>query len=148
VSDPTDLPDHLRVPAPSASAPERTGLGRTVARVVAAALLGLAVAALGTATHRTLWHDLPVGLLIALALTASTALVCRAWAGLGALAGIGAGWLVGMQVLTSVGAGGDVLIVDPGAAIPLPWAGVAWTWGGIVVIGVVAFLPRRWFARR
>ncbi|ACZ29995.1 hypothetical protein Xcel_0964 [Xylanimonas cellulosilytica DSM 15894] len=150
MSDPFQFPDPVgRVPEPSARAtPARPGLARTVWRVVLAAALGVAVAALGTATHRTLWQDLPVGLVIALALTASTALLCRAWSGLATLAAAGAGWVIAMQVLSPQGAGGDVLVTDPGAAIPASWAGVAWTWGGIVVIGIVAFLPRRWFVSR
>lgn len=151
MSEPYGYPEPLAptsmTPAAPA-APERPGAARTVLRVLLAVALGVAAAALGTATHRTIWNDLPVGLLIALALTASTALVCRAWAGLATLAAAGVGWVVAVQVMTVEGAGGDVLIVDPGQAIPFAWASVAWAWGGILLIGVVAFLPARWFARR
>lgn len=116
--------------------------------MVLALALGVALGALGTATHRTLWHGLPVGLLVALALTASTALLCRAWAGLGTLAAAAVGWLVAVQVLSMQGPGGDVLVTHPAESIPSAWAGIAWTYGGVLLFGVVAFLPGRWFARR
>ncbi|QAY70320.1 hypothetical protein [Xylanimonas protaetiae] len=149
MSDPTQLPDTVDgAPAPSFTPPEPAGAGRTAWRVVLAVALGVAVAALGTATHRTLWNDLPVGLVIALALTTSTALLCRAWSGLTTLAAAAAGWVVTAWLASLPGAGGDVLVADPGAAIPVAWASIAWTWGGILLIGVVAFLPRRWFERR
>jgi hypothetical protein len=152
VSDPYVTPDPLASTAPAATgapaARERPGVARTVLRLLLAAALGVAVAALGTATHRTLWNDLPVGLVIALALTVSTSLVCRAWAGLATLAAAAAGWVLTVQVMAVPGAGGDVLVTDPAANIPFAWASVAWTWGGILLIGVVAFLPGRWFARR
>jgi hypothetical protein len=114
---------------------------------VIALVLGVALGALGTATHRTLWHDLPVGLVVALALTASTALLCRAWAGMPALLAAGVGWVAAVQALSLRGSGGDVLVTDPSAPLPWPWAGVVWTYGGVLLFGVVAFLPRHWFTR-
>ena len=151
MTDPYQFPTDPGYSDPAATAPrepERPGVARTVGRMLLAAALGVAVAALGTATHRTLWSGLPVGLVIALALTVSTALLCRAWSGLATLAAAGIGWLLAVQVMSVPGAGGDVLVTDPGALIPVAWASVAWTWGGILLIGVVAFLPARWFARR
>ena|GEM_PF-1813320 len=126
----------------------RGGHGGMVARVLLAAALGTVVALLGSATHRTLWHDLPLGLVIALALTLSTAVLCRAWAGLSTLTAAGLAWLVVVQLISLPGRGGDVIVTDPGAAIPWAWAGVAWSYAGIILFGVVAFLPRRWFAAR
>jgi hypothetical protein len=129
-------------------APTRlTGRG-VVLRVVLALVLGMFVAALGTATHRTVWNDLPAGLVLALALTASTAVLCRAWAGLATLAGAAAGWIIAVEVLSLTASGGDVLVVDPAASIRFAQASVVWSWGGVAVLGAVAFLPRRWFARR
>ncbi|GAB2456879.1 hypothetical protein [Xylanimonas ulmi] len=124
------------------------GAGRIAARLILAVALGGTIAALGTATHRTLWHGLPIGLVLALALTASSGVLARAWAGLATLAGAAVGWLVVAQVLALPGQGGDVLVTNPNAALPVAWAGIAWTYGGVVALGVVAFLPRRWFARR
>ncbi len=128
-----------------APTPTRLGL---VLRVLLALVLGLLVAAVGTATHRTVWNGLPAGLVLALALTASTAVLCRAWAGLATLAGVAAGWIIAVEVLSLTASGGDVLMVDPGATIRFAQASVVWSWGGVAVLGVVAFLPRRWFARR
>lgn len=138
------LPDETFPPA----APERSGLGAVALRVLLAVALGAAVALLGAATHRTLWNGLPLGLVIALALTLSTAVLCRAWAGMTTLAAAGLGWLVLAQFVSLPGRGGDVIITDPSVAIPWAWAGVAWSYAGIAIFGVVAFLPRRWFARR
>ncbi|QAY62018.1 hypothetical protein ET495_00460 [Xylanimonas allomyrinae] len=141
--------DHVDAELPAPSAPAaRPGVGGTVLRMALALALGLALGALGTATHRTLWHGLPLGLAIALALTASTGVLCRAWAGLGTLAAAGVGWIAAVQVLSLQGQGGDVLVTDPGASLPVAWAGIVWTYGGVALLGAVAFLPRRWFARR
>lgn len=122
----------------------RTG---TVVAVLLAGLLGVVLAALGTATHRTIVAGFPVGLVLALAMTLAGALMVRAWRGLPALATMAVGWLVAMQILSLARPSGDVLLADPGAAIPLPWLSVAFSWAGLLVTGVVAFLPRRWFIR-
>ncbi len=135
-------------PGYATAQPERTGLGRVIVRVVLALALGVVVAGLGAATHRTLWNDLPLGLVVALALTLSTAVLCRAWAGMSTLTAAGLGWLVAVQLLSAPGRGGDIIVTDPSATIPWAWAGVAWSYAGIALFGLVAFLPRRWFARR
>ncbi|MCL1868840.1 MAG: hypothetical protein FWF90_00290 [Promicromonosporaceae bacterium] len=141
-------PDQTPAITPATPGAPRRGAGRVLGIAVVAILLGAAVAALGTATQRTLWHDLPVGLVIALALTLSAGVLARAWSGLPALAGAAVGWVVMVELMSLPGSGGDVLVTDPTAGIPLAWAGIAWTYGGVVLLGVVAFLPRRWFERR
>jgi len=113
----------------------------TASRVVLALALGAAVGVLGTVAHRTQWHDLPVGIVLALAITLSTAMLCRAWAGLGTLLAAGAGWVVAVQVLSVAGPGGDVLV-------PAQAVGLVWTYGGLAAFLVAAFLPRSWFTDR
>lgn len=124
-------------PAHAAPARGRAVVGRTLASVA----LGVVAGVLGTVTHRTTWYDLPVGLAVGMALTVSVAVVCRAWSGFGALLACGAGWLVAVQVLAVTGPGGDVLV-------PAQPVGLWWTYGGLVVLVVAAFLPRSWFTDR
>ena len=124
----------------------RTRTGWVVA-VLLAGLLGVVLAALGTATHRTIVSGFPMGLVLALAMILAGALMVRAWRGLLTLAAMAAGWLIIMQILSLARSSGDVLLTDPSAAIPLPWLSVAFSWAGLLVTGVVAFLPRRWFMR-
>ncbi|WP_343035819.1 DUF6113 family protein [Isoptericola sediminis] len=107
-------------------------------RLLLGLLLGAVVGLIGTVGHRMLWGDLPVGPVLGLALTLSAAVLCRAWSGVGTLLACGAGWLVTVQVLAAEGPGGDVLV--PADAI-----GYVWTYGGLVLFAVAAFLPRRWF---
>src|SRR5690606_37541017 len=83
-------------PAPhhAQSAPPRVP-GRTlVVRGVLALLLGATVGVIGTVSHRGEWAGLPTGLALALLLTLSTAVLCRAWSGTVTLLTAGAGWLV------------------------------------------------------
>ncbi|MCK0116869.1 DUF6113 family protein [Isoptericola sp. S6320L] len=121
------------------SAPPRVP-GRTLAlRGVLALLLGAAVGVIGTVSHRSEWAGLPTGLALALLLTLSTAVLCRAWSGTVTLLTAGAGWLVAVQVLSSTGPGGDVLV-------PAQVVGYVWTYGGLLLFAVAAFLPRRWFS--
>ncbi len=124
-------------PAHAAPAPGRA----VVRRVLASVALGAGAGVLGTVSHRTTWYDLPGGVVVAMALTLAVAVVCRAWSGLGALLACGAGWLVAVQVLSVVGPGGDVLV-------PAQAVGLWWTYGGLVVLVVAAFLPRSWFSDR
>ncbi|ANC30915.1 DUF6113 family protein [Isoptericola dokdonensis] len=109
-----------------------------VGRVLLALLLGAVIGLVGTVTHRSTWADLPVGLVLALVMTLATAVLCRAWTGTGALLAAGAGWLVTVQLLATDGPGGDVLV-------PADLTGYLWTYGGLVLFAVAAFLPRRWF---
>ncbi|MGF0116096.1 DUF6113 family protein [Promicromonospora sp. Marseille-Q5078] len=134
-------PEHATTP-PAAPAPARAGRWwRSAARTVLALVLGAVVGVLGTVAHRTQWHDLPVGIVLALAITLSTAVLCRAWAGLGPLLAAGAGWIVAVQVLSVAGPGGDVLV-------PAQAVGLVWTYGGLAMFLVAAFLPRSWFSDR
>ncbi|MFP3713014.1 DUF6113 family protein [Puerhibacterium sp. TATVAM-FAB25] len=112
-----------------------------LARTLLALVLGAVLGALGTVSHLTAWEGLPAGLVLALALTASTAVLARAWAGYGTLLAAAVGWLVAVQALSVEGPGGDVLV-------PATVEGLVWTYGGLLLWGVAAFLPRRWFADR
>lgn len=128
-------------PAPhhAQSAPPRVP-GRTlVVRGVLALLLGAIVGVIGTVSHRGEWAGLPTGLALALLLTLSTAVLCRAWSGTVTLLTAGAGWLVAVQLLSASGPGGDVLV-------PAQAVGYLWTYGGLLIFAVAAFLPRWWFA--
>lgn len=114
--------------------------GRTlVVRGVLALLLGGAVGTIGTVAHRAEWAGLPTGVMLALLLTLSTAMLCRAWSGTVTLLTAGAGWLVVVQALSATGPGGDVLV-------PAQTVGYVWSYGGLVLFAVAAFLPRSWFA--
>ncbi|MCA5892397.1 DUF6113 family protein [Isoptericola sp. NEAU-Y5] len=125
-------------PARPTSQPPRRLLP-VVGRVPLAALLGVTIGVLGTVAHRAEWGDLPVGIVLALAITLSAAVLCRAWAGMSTLLASGVGWVVAVQMLSVEGPGGDVLV-------PAQTVGLVWTYGGLVLFAVTAFLPRRWFA--
>lgn len=120
---------------------ERPGILGVVGRVLMAVALGGAVGLIGTVAHRTQWADLPLGLVLALVLTLSAAVMSRAWSGLSTLLGAGAGWLVVVQILATNGPGGDVLV-------PADLTGYVWTYGGLVLFAVAAFLPGAWFSDR
>jgi hypothetical protein len=118
--------------------------------LVAGALVG----AFGTAIHRTIWGSfslfgldsgVPIGLLIALALTLSAALFIRAAAGFNTFAAFGLGWIVAVQLLAMQHSGGDVLIVDPRENIRWASAGLVWVYLGAGLLVLTALLPPRWF---
>ena len=102
---------------------------------VVALLLGGVVATVGTIAHR-LW--VPGVLVLALVAVLAAGVMVRAWIGTGGLVAYGLGWLVLVQVAATTGPGGDVLL--PGQVISYVWMG-----GGMLMIGVAAFAPRRWF---
>ena len=110
---------------------------RTLPRWAAALVIGAAVAAVGTSAHRAYS---PWGAAAALALVLASSVLVRAWAGLGALVAYGAAWVAVVQVLSLNGPGGDVLI-PAGQRV-----GYVWIIGGMVMIAVGAFAPRRWFS--
>ncbi|GAA1972706.1 hypothetical protein GCM10009718_05750 [Isoptericola halotolerans] len=113
--------------------------GRALAgRAVLALLLGAAVGVIGTVAHRVEWAGLPAGLALALTLTASTAVLCRAWSGAVTLLATAAGWFLAVQVLSASGPGGDVLV-------PAQTVGYVWTYGGLALLAAPALLPRSWF---
>jgi hypothetical protein len=139
-TDPTRIP----VPEPHhGAAPHHSrarGHGaRVLARTLLAVVLGATVGVLGTVAHRATWQDLPAGIALALAITLSSAVLSRAWAGVGTLLACGAGWVVAVQALALEGPGGDVLV-------PAQSVGLVWTYGGMALFLVAAFLPRAWFA--
>jgi hypothetical protein len=132
---------------PDSTAHRRTTRG-TVVRIAASFLLGIFIGALGTASHRSFLYAIPMGLVLGLIMTASLALMCRAWVGRAALAAAGVGWLIAVQILSLQGAGGDILVLDPSAQVPWSWAGVIFSYGGLVLFGAVALCPSGWFTDR
>lgn len=104
-------------------------------RAAAAFGAGLVVGVVGTVMHRAIQ---PWGLVLALALLLTATLTARAWAGWFGYAGIVGGTFLATRVLSGAGPGGDVLV--PGGDL---W-GPAWVVGFLVVVAVVAVVPRRW----
>jgi hypothetical protein len=114
-------------------------LGRTIVRTLLAVALGVVMGGLGTVVHRYGDESWYLGLLLAFALTAAGAVLARAWAGYGALLGFGVGWVAIVQALSLPGSGGDVVV-------PAGTLGMVWSYAGVAVLAVVAFLPASWFA--
>lgn len=113
-------------------------IGRTIARTLLAVLLGAVMGALGTAVHRFGHESWYLGLALALALTATAGVLARAWAGYGTLLAFGVGWVAMVQALSLPGSGGDVVV-------PASVLGMVWSYVGVAVLAVVAFLPASWF---
>ena len=105
--------------------------------LLAAAAAGAVTAVLGTFAHLVVvgggrW---PVGLLLALALTASVALCVRALRlPPGAAGALTAGWLVAMALAMSRRSEGDLLVVQNGR-------GLAWLGLGVAVLVGALVLP-------
>lgn len=114
-------------------------LGRTIARTLLAVLLGVVMGGLGTVVHRFGDESWYLGLALALALTAAAGVLARAWAGYGTLLGFGVGWVAMVQAMSLPGSGGDVVV-------PAGVLGMVWSYSGVAVLAVVAFLPSSWFA--
>ncbi|WP_201846824.1 DUF6113 family protein [Myceligenerans indicum] len=117
---------------------DRPNLGSVIVRVLLAVALGLVIGALGTAVHRYGDESWYLGLVLALVLTASAAIMTRAWSGYSALLAFAGGWVVAVQLMSLRGSGGDVLV-------PAGTLGLVWTYAGVVLLGVTAFLPASWF---
>lgn len=114
-------------------------LGRTIVRTLLAVLLGVVMGGLGTVVHRFGDDSWYLGLALALTLTAAAGVLARAWAGYGTLLGFGVGWVAMVQALSLPGSGGDVVV-------PAGLLGLVWSYSGVAVLAVVAFLPSSWFA--
>ncbi|MFC7023334.1 hypothetical protein ACFQHV_09310 [Promicromonospora thailandica] len=114
-------------------------LGRTILRTLLAVLLGVVLGALGTVVHRYGGDPWYPGLVLALALTVAAGVLARAWAGYGTLLGFGVGWVGIVQALSLPGSGGDVVV-------PAGVLGMVWSYAGVALLAVVAFLPAGWFA--
>lgn len=121
----------------------KTPVARVVGHLTVTALIGVLVGAIGTVAHRWQFGDamIPLGIVLALLATVLAGVLARAWAGLLGLLGYGLGWAAVVQVLSLTGPGGDVLV-------PAQAVGYVWTYGGVVAIAVVAFLPRSWFSEQ
>lgn len=108
-----------------------------------AALLGLAAGTVGTVAHSVqlsvLGLPLPVGLLLALALTAvvQAGLVAAGPTRATAVGGV-LGWAAAAYAGLATGPGGDYLVGRPLAGV-----GAAWLLGGPVVLAVTTVLVRR-----
>lgn len=101
-----------------------------------AALFGVLVAVIGTSVHRAY---APFALIFAVAAVLVCGVMMRAWIGLGGVAAFGVGWLAMVQIFTLKGPGGDVLL-------PAQYQTYVWLVGGLVVLGVACFTPRKWYA--
>lgn len=101
-------------------------------------MLGGLIALVGTAVHRQ-WQ--PIMLLAALLVVLSGAIMMRAFSGMIAVGIYGVAWFVVVQILSLVGPGGDVLL--PGQILSY-----VWLIGGLVMITIASFAPRKWFSER
>jgi hypothetical protein len=121
---------------------KKTGL-QTIGRALLCTVLGLVVGAVGTVMHRVVVTDhlLPAGIVVALLAVLAAGTLARAWAGYAGLVGYAIGWVAAVQVLASRGPGGDLLV-------PNQTVGLAWVYGGMLVVAIVAFLPWSWFSDR
>jgi len=109
----------------------------TLWRAAAAFGLGVLAGMLGTVMHRAVQ---PWGLVLCLLLVLVVVLTSRAWIGWFGYVASAGGIFVAVQVLSSVGPGGDVLV--PGTDL---W-GWAWAIGAVLVVAAVGLVPRRWVA--
>lgn len=125
--------DNARVNSP------RRPLWPTIVRTLLAVLLGVVMGGLGTVVHRYGGEPWYLGLVLAFALTAAAGVLARAWAGYGTLLGFGVGWVAVVQALSLPGSGGDVVV-------PAGVIGLVWSYAGVAILAVVAFLPASWFA--
>lgn len=106
-----------------------------VLRAAACALVGVAIAVVGTGIHRL---SPPWGLVSACVIVASAAVTVRAWArGWGVLA-FGMALVATVVMFGRKGPGGDVLIVAD-------TVGHVWLFGGVAV-AMAYVMPRRWFS--
>lgn len=118
-----------------------------VSRIVGGLALGLLIGAVGTAIHRTIASGVPIGLVLGLVLTMAAALLLRAWGGVPALLSYALGWVISMEALSLYGPGGDIIVLDPSANVPIPQAGIIWNYLGIALLVTAFLLPKRWFQR-
>lgn len=98
--------------------------------------LGVVVGIAGTIAHRS---APPWGVVASLVTLVAVCTVARATAGTGTVLATGIGWMVTVQLLTTTGPGGDVLV--PAAVI-----GYVWAYGGLVAVLLPLLAPRSWFA--
>jgi N-acetyl-1-D-myo-inositol-2-amino-2-deoxy-alpha-D-glucopyranoside deacetylase len=104
--------------------------------IVFSLILGVVVAAVGTAFHRT---SPPVGLIVGLVALAAGGALARTFVDRTGQLCFGGAAVVTVFTMTYLNPGGDVLVTGE----PL---GIAWIIGSIVAAALVpALLPRRWF---
>lgn len=110
---------------------------RSVLRALGFALLGALVGSVGTVMHRSVR---PWGVLVCLLLVLAASVTARAAAGWVASIALLVGLFAAVQVLSTRGPGGDVLVPADGA--------IGWVWaiGSLAVALAVAVAPRSWFS--
>lgn len=110
---------------------------RSVLRALGFLLLGVLVGAVGTVMHRSVR---PWGVVVCLLLVLAASVTARAAAGWVASLGLLVGLSAAVQVLSTRGPGGDVLVPADGA--------IGWVWalGSLAVALAVAVAPRAWFS--
>ncbi len=109
----------------------------TLPRTLGVVVLGVVVAVAGTAVHRA--HQ-PLGLVLALAIVLSAAVLARAWTGWRGVLLLTLVLGLGVLALSRPGPGGDVLV-------PAQRIGYLWL-GGVALAPLSLVLPRRWFSDR
>ncbi|HEY0186538.1 MAG TPA: hypothetical protein VGC67_03535 [Cellulomonas sp.] len=114
-----------------------TVTSRLLLRAFGAVLLGGALGAIGTVVHRS---TRPWGLVLALVLVLAAAVTMRAWSGWIAAVGLMVGLFAVIQVLSSTGPGGDVLVPASDAY------GWIWVVGAMLAPVLVVLAPKSWFA--
>ncbi|WP_062288112.1 hypothetical protein [Demequina phytophila] len=108
-------------------------MARIVWSLLVIALIGVIVALVGAGSHRAFgWISVAACLL----LVGTASVFSRAWRGFLGLTVFATAWLVLTVVLAQEGPGGSLLIPNDARSL-------AWVYGGAVVIGVAALVPRR-----
>lgn len=110
---------------------------RAFLRLFGVLLLGMVVGAVGSVMHRA---SQPWGLVLSLALVATSAIGLRAGLGRAYTLGYLAVVMIVLGVLSQSGPGGDVLMP---AADHWGWY---WLGGAVLVVLAVLALPARWFS--
>ncbi|OJX98369.1 MAG: hypothetical protein BGO96_04130 [Micrococcales bacterium 73-15] len=128
--------------APREDAPAAGGRAeRTWVRVLTGVLLGLVAATAGTLLHRARLGHVPYGMVLACAIVLVAAMLARSIGRGPGVVGSILGVLAGIQALTYLGRGGDVLVAQDGFGL---------TWLGLSLAAAVAaaFVPDRWVGER
>ncbi|WP_062519773.1 hypothetical protein [Demequina silvatica] len=108
-------------------------MARIVWSLLVITLIGAIVALVGAGSHRAFgWASVAACLL----LVGTASVFSRAWRGFLGLTVFATAWMALTVVLAQEGPGGSLLIPNDARSL-------AWVYGGAVVIGVVALVPRR-----
>ena len=102
--------------------------------VVAGLVAGVAAGVLGSFVHALDLAGLPLGLLVALALSASVVLTAALAAGRGVSAAAALGWLGAVLVLSGQRPEGDLVVANT-------VAGQVWLFAGTALVGAAVVVP-------